>query len=223
MKRATPFVVGLATVALVVAPSFPATAHEHRAVGDHELTVGWLNEPAIAGFQNAVQFIAAHQDGEPVEEAKLQVEVIFGAEDGAERTEPMPLEPAFGSPGEYRAVLIPSRPGTYTFHVFGTLEAGEEIDESFTSGEETFAEVEDPTALQFPAQDPPAGQLAERIDRVDARLGSVGDAATAAARSARDAANTARILGIVGLALAAAALALAVVVLLAARRRTGTS
>ena len=41
------------------------------------------------------------------------------------------------------------KPGDYTFRIYGTID-GTEIDESFTSGPETFGAVEDPAPLQFP-------------------------------------------------------------------------
>jgi hypothetical protein len=208
---------GFLTVALVA----PALAHEEREVGGHTLVVGWLEEPAFAGFKNAVQFIASHGEGDPVTEANLEVEVIFGEAEAEERTEPMPLEPAFGTPGEYHAFLIPTRPGTYTFHVFGALE-GEELDETFTSGEQTFNDVREPTEVQFPAQDPSTGELAEAVTRLQTRLDSAQEQVTAlaAARSeaedAADAASLARLLAIVALVVGVGA----VVVALVMRSRT---
>lgn len=211
----------LGTATMIVGLALPATAHEEREVGDHTLVVGWLDEPAFAGFKNAVQFIASHGDGDPVTGATLEVEVIFGEADAEERTEPMPLEAAFGTPGEYHAFLIPTRPGTYTFHVLGSLEEGEELDETFTSGEQTFNDVREPTEAQFPAQDPSTGELAEAVSRLQTRLDTAQEQVTgstealAAARSdadaASDAASLARLLAIVALVVAAGAGAVALV------------
>jgi hypothetical protein len=216
--------VGSATI--VVGLALPARAHEERQVGGHTLVVGWLDEPAFAGFKNAVQLIASHGDGDPVTGATLEVEVIFGEAGADERTEAMLLEPAFGSPGEYHAFLIPTRPGTYTFHVSGALEEGEELDETFTSGEQTFNDVREPTEAQFPAQDPSTGELAEAVTRLQTRLDSAQEqvtgstealgAARSDAEAASDAASLARLLAIVALAGAVAAVAVA----LAMRSRT---
>lgn len=206
----------------------PALAHERRVdQAGHEFVVGWLEEPAFAGFKNAVQFIASHGDGDPITEAQLQVEVAFGAADADEVTDPMPLEAAFGTPGEYHAFLIPTRPGTYSFHVFGTLEAGEEIDETFTSGPDTFNDILEPAEVQFPAQDPSTGELAEAVSRLQTRVESAQDNASAvsqelaAARSdaegANDAASLARLLAI--LALGVAVVAIVAAVLIERRRR----
>lgn len=204
--------------------SAPAMAHERVGIGGHEIVIGWLEEPAFAGFKNAVQLIASHtDDGDPVRGANLQVEVIFGDRDGEEKMGPMNLGAAFGSPGEYHAYLVPTRPGTYTFHITGSLGEGEPIDRFFTSGEQTFADIEDPAAVQFPANDPTAGQLSEKIDRVDGRLASVQQAADSAARSASDAADTARLLAFVGIALGGLALLGAIVALVVFRPRRSTA
>jgi anti-sigma factor RsiW len=45
----------LATVALALALSASAAAHEQRQVGPYTLEVGWRDEPALAGLQNAVE------------------------------------------------------------------------------------------------------------------------------------------------------------------------
>jgi hypothetical protein len=203
---------------LVTASPPPALAHEHVQVGGHEIVIGWLEEPAFAGFKNAVQLIATHKhDGDPVRGAKLQVEVIFGDRNGTEKMGPLDLAAAFGTPGEYHAFLVPTRPGTYTFHVTGSLSKNEPIDRFFTSGEQTFDDIRDPGAVQFPANDPTAGELSQKIDRVDGRLASVQQAADSAALSAKEAADSARLLAIVGLALGGLALAVAVVVTLLRR------
>jgi len=184
-------IVGLA-VSLPVAPTRPASAHQHRHVNGFDTTVGWSEEPAYSGFKNAVVFIIEgsagegdhadegsdeHAEGTPIEDAELEVEVFFGAGMAGESIGPMELAAAFGSPGEYRAFLVPTRPGTYTFHVFGTA-GGQEIDEVYTSGEAganeesegTFNDMQNPTDVQFPERDLTGGEVTERLDRLDARL-----------------------------------------------------
>jgi hypothetical protein len=66
-----------------------------------------------------------------------------------DQTLALPLSPLFGEPGGYRSVFFPTAPGDYTFRIYGTID-GTEIDESFTSGPETFSPVADPAPLQFP-------------------------------------------------------------------------
>ena len=60
----------------------------------------------------------------------LKVEVSFG-----DQTQEFPIEPffdeeeGFGIPGDYRAWLIPTRAGTYSFHFTGTID-GEDVDDA---------------------------------------------------------------------------------------------
>jgi hypothetical protein len=145
-----------------------AWGHEHREVGNLGLTVGWAEEPALAEVKNGVELFVARGERE-VEGGRLEVVVIFGQPDADIRTQPMPLDPAFGEPGRYAADLIPTRPGTYTFHMTGRI-GGESLDELFTSGPETFHDVNNPAEVEFPVQDPTRAELATRLDRLDARI-----------------------------------------------------
>jgi hypothetical protein len=193
--------VGAAALAVPVVMLFAgaAAAHEHRVVAGHSMVVGWGDEPTYAGFKNAVQVFVNEQgtggeeEGPPVEDAELEAEVLFGGEDAEQSIGPLTLEPAFDSPGEYLATVVPTRPGQYTFHITGTL-GGEEIDEFFTSGPDTFSEVADTADVEFPVQDPTRGQLAEGLQSQEAELRS-------AVTEAEDAADSARLLAIIGIAL----------------------
>jgi hypothetical protein len=170
-------VIGLAATAILTLPTLSADAHEEREVGDLTFVVGWASEPAFAGFGNEVQVIVSETQGEqPVEDGELEAEVIFGEPESDTRTT-VTLDPAFDTPNEYLGYIIPTRPGTYSFHVTGTV-GGETIDETFTSGEETFDDVNNPADAEFPEQDPTRGEIAERLDRLDARLqGAAGQPA----------------------------------------------
>ncbi len=178
----------------------PASAHEHRRIGPVEMTVGWADEPTFAGFKNGVQLMLRDKSGKPITDLgdTLKVEVSFGTR----KTGPLPLERAFGEnfgrPGEYRAAIVPTRPGNYTFHFAGTI-GEQKIDESFTSSEKTFDPVADSAEIEFPAKDPSAGELAARIARVGARV----EAAQSAARDAGAAGTQARTLAIIGIVLGA--------------------
>jgi hypothetical protein len=162
------------TVGIILLPATRAAAHEVREVGDLTLVVGWAIEPAYAGFGNEVQVIVTRGE-EPVEGGELEAEVVFGDPEGETRTDPIRLEPAFDTPNEYLGYIIPTRPGTYSFHVTGSV-GGDRIDETFTSGEDTFDDVNNPTDAEFPVQDPTRGELSEKLDRVTARLNEVSDA-----------------------------------------------
>ena len=160
-------------VVIAVALTAPALAHESRRVGAVEVVVGWDDEPAIAGFRNAVG-ISVSGPGEDA--ATLEVVVVFGA-DGAE-TPPLPLEPAFDDPTYYTAPIIPTRPGTYTYRITGSID-GKAFEEEFTSGQDTFDDVRNPADLEFPVQDPTRGELAEGLERLSGRV-PAGDTTEAA-------------------------------------------
>jgi hypothetical protein len=200
-------------------PAMPGSAHEGRKLGDLELEVGFGTEPPYAGMLNSVQLIVVH-DGEPVLDVAdtLEVEVAFG-----EETTRLPLEPFFGEPGEYRAWFIPSQSGQYAFHFTGTID-GEDVDETFTSGPDTFSDVEDPASVAFPEiVAPTTTELAELIGRLEPRLASDIDdaraATLAAVEAAADDASGARTIGLIGLAVGLIGLAIAVVALVASRKR----
>jgi hypothetical protein len=212
-----------ATLTILTIPGL-ALAHGHVGHGDLEMTIGFAEEPAYAALPNAVQLMLVH-DGDPVTDLgdTLQVEVTFGDQ----TSEPMALEPWFevgewGTPGEYRAVFTPSQPGEYTFHFMGTVD-GEEIDESMTSGPETFSEVEAISSSAFPAVNvPSAEELTDRIDQEATRTQAATEAATEAAAAADDAAeaaSSAKTIGLIGLIVGAAGLIVGGIAL-AARRRS---
>ena len=202
MRRFIPFrllsALGAATV-VALAAVVPASAHEVRTVGAYEFTVGWLHEPAYADEQNAVQFLLKQSNGNPVDDLgdTLKVEVIYQGQ-----TMPaLSLTPTFdpdtglGMHGEYLASLIPTRAGNYTFHFTGTVK-GQAVDQSFTSSPTTFDAVKEPTAVEFPAQDPTRGQIVQKLDRIDPRI-------TAAEATAKNDADLARNLAIAAIVLGA--------------------
>jgi hypothetical protein len=197
----------------------PAFAHEGRKLGDLEMEVGWGTEPAYPGEVNSVQILLVH-DGKPVVDLgdTLDVEVTFG-----DQTQKFPLEPffeqgEFGTPGDYRAWLIPTATGQYSFHFTGTVD-GEDVDETFTSGPTTFDDVNNPQSVEFPVQQPSTGELAERIDRVEPRLANaIGDVQTDVQTTADDA-STAKTIGLIGLVVGAIGLIVAIVALVTSRRK----
>jgi hypothetical protein len=185
-----------AAIVLALLAGTSAAAHETRSVGGLKLTVGWGDEPAFSGFKNFVEVDVVDGAGRPVTDlggGALSADVAFGDEHL-----PLALVPARGEPGKFRAWLVPTRPGTYSFHVTGTIN-GQPIDMMSTCSETTFACVADVSDIQFPVKDPSAGQLADRINRELPR-----------AEAAMTAAGGARTLAIAGLAGAILALGAAV-------------
>jgi hypothetical protein len=207
----------MAVVAALGLASVTVLAHEDREIEGYHLTVGFMEEPAFEGARNAVSLevmkapeAAAHAHGEnpqsnpsapaehshaeaalaPVEglESTLQVEVTH-IPTGVSKV--MPLRPVFGEPGHYAADLIPTAPGQYRFRFFGAVE-GMNIDETFESGPDTFDNIQEAEALQFPEPLPAVREIEGAVR---------GTQATA--QEAQDTASSASTLGIIGIVLGA--------------------
>jgi hypothetical protein len=204
MRRVTTRVFALTAVASILAlmSATPALAHEARKVGRWNFDVGWETEPTFSGFANAVHLEIRDANDKPFLGLGDTMKVDVGA---GGKTTTIAFSPAFegdeGQPGVYLAALIPTRPGAYAFRIYGTIKS-DKIDEKFTCGETTFDCVKDPSEVEFPAQDPPNAQLADRITQEAARQ-------TAKAKDANNAANLAKTLGYVGVGLGALALIVA--------------
>lgn len=193
--------------ALLVGPlAAGAHAHERRTVGTVQMVVGWLNEPAFSSYLNAVQ-LRVTDDAGPITDVGdgLTVEVAFGDQ----KVGPLALRPAFGSPGEYRAPMIPSRAGVYTFRFVGTVR-GQAVDASFTSSDTTFDSPREPAEIEFPVKDPSRAQLATRLERVEPRIDEAGAAAASEAADAQRAASRSTLLALAGLAAGVGGLAVGV-------------
>jgi hypothetical protein len=165
--------------------------------------MGWLQEPAFTGSANSVQVVVSDLSGVPVSraDAALTVQVSFGS---ARVT--LPLLPV-KAPGELRAELIPTEPGTYAFHVTGTV-LSRAIDVAATCSDRTFSCVAAASDVQFPAKDPSNVEIADGLARALAR-----------AQRATDAASNARTIAIAAIVLAALVLAAGAGAGLRARRR----
>ena len=204
MRRMTTRVFILIAVLSIFAlvSASPALAHEARKVGRWNFDVGWETEPTYAGFPNAVHLGLNDANDKPFLTLgdTLKVDITAGG-----KTSTLAFEPAFegeeGQPGVYLAGLIPSRPGTYAFRIYGTIKA-DKIDATFTCGDQTFDCVTDASEVQFPAQDPSNAQLADRITQEAARVKT-------SVEDANDASKLAKTLGYVGIGLGGLALLVA--------------
>ncbi len=190
----------------------PALAHETAKAGDLALEVGWGTEPAYVGQLNSVQLIVTHAaDGDPINDpgARLTAAVSY-----ADQSQKFPLAPTYdaeagtGTPGEYAALVIPTAPGDYTFHITGSVE-GVKVDVKVASSPRTFSPVEEASAAQFPVKVPGTEQVAARLDAELARVATTDDVSAEV--------SSAKTVGYVGIAVGAAGVVLAVVALL--RRR----
>ncbi len=154
----------------------------------------------------------------PVEnlEGNLQVEVTHVAT-GASRI--LDLEAAWGDPGLYVARLIPTAAGVYEFRVFGTIE-GTAVDETFVSAGAggNFDDIQTSADLQFPEQLPgmrevvAAAQGARDIAQQaqDTALAAQAGSASDGSGGGNALAVVALIIGIVGAALGAGGVFMAV-------------
>jgi hypothetical protein len=221
MKRLFKAAIPLAALSAVgLIGAAPAYAHEQRQVGAYLFTVGWSSEPTYLGEPNDVQLFIHDAKGNPVDDIgtppTIHVEVIFGNQTSA----PLDLEPSYdpdtglGTHGEFDASIIPTEPGNYTFHFYGTLN-GQAIDQDFTSGPTTFNTVEDPTPIEFPTKTPTVPDLANLTSQLTPRVASAAGKA-----------NSAHSLGLIGVILGAAGLVVALGLgggALTLARRRGTS
>jgi len=153
------------TIAIVAASlllfSGTAYAHERRTVGSYQLDVGWENEPAYVGQLNSLHLeVVDTRNKQPVNglEKTLSADVAAGG------LAPFKLgiSPG-GGEGVYNGPMIPTVTGTYTFHITGKI-GTETIDEKFTSGPNTFVDVDNTAPLQYPTKIPVADELGKKLD-----------------------------------------------------------
>ena len=148
---------GVVLAAALFVAAAPAFAHETASAGDLALELGWGTEPAYMGQLNTVQLIVTHAaDGDPINDpgARLTAKVTYGDQQQEFALTPTyDAEAGTGTPGEYAALLIPTAPGDYTFHVTGKVE-GVKVDLEVASSPKTFSPVEDASAVQFPVKVP---------------------------------------------------------------------
>jgi len=175
-----------------------AYAHERRMVGPYQLVVGWLTEPAYVGQLNALDLRVTDTRQNPAAPVS-GLEKTLTADVAAGGLTPFPLAVTarFGTAGAYNGVVMPTVKGTYTFHITGKIDTTN-IDEKFTSGPNTFGDIEDTAAVQYPQKVPVADELGKRLDSIQSGV------------------DQTRILAIVAIALAVVGLGGAAL----ARRRT---
>ena len=100
----------------------PAEAHITKVFGNYLVEIGWDNEPAYTGLVNGAQVTIKKGSGDaaqPVINAlkDLQISVKYGTV-----TKPLDFLPSSTVDGQYHAVLIPTRIGTYSLVFAGTVE-----------------------------------------------------------------------------------------------------
>ena len=123
-----------------------ALANEYITVGDYEIETGWLNEPPIAGQQNAIIVnVTDTSIGALVEDlSSLTVAVSYGGQSKLLTLQPLGEE----TPGQYAAPILPTIAGTYTIILGGKL--GDTVVDAQVEVEE----VQAASTLQFPSVQP---------------------------------------------------------------------
>jgi hypothetical protein len=157
----------LVAVGIYVIYTPEASAHEHRHVGDYEISFGWQVEPAYSGVFNGPEItIIDTTTDEPVvgAEETLTLTVSFGSE-----TKELMLEPAWNDPGHYVAFLTPTRPGDYEFEISGSISVTTALSETvvseiFTSADGDFSTIEPAADILFPDADTDVVSLQRQVD-----------------------------------------------------------
>lgn len=220
-RRASAAVAG---TLLALATSFAvASAHYVFTAGRYRVAIGWQFEPlsgtdTYIDTENAMQVFvdvasAGDPHGTPVSNLNqdcahpdLQVTVTVGSTTSS----PFCPAPAYDSDtgsgrlDEYDAPLIPTAVGTYTLHIFGSIN-GTPVDQTVVSGPSTFDSVADASAVQFPVAVPSVAEIATKVDAVNQRAASAlasARSATIAAAAAKSSAGTAMLVAIIAIVVA---------------------
>lgn len=125
-----------------------ALAHGHMTVGDYTLIIGFHDEPAFQSEANALDlFVTNTKTNEKINGLadSLKAEIGFGS-----AKQELKLRPQVGRDGAYIAYVVPSVPGNYTWHIFGSIK-GTPVDVSMTSSSTTFSAVTAKNELAFPS------------------------------------------------------------------------
>jgi hypothetical protein len=94
-------------------------AHTRIVKGDYAFVLGWLDEPPVVNVKNAALIaITTASDNQPISgaEGSLSAQIQYGG-----KSRDLILRPLAGSPGTYVGDFIPTRRGTYTLKLGGTL------------------------------------------------------------------------------------------------------
>ncbi|MXY44005.1 MAG: hypothetical protein F4Y50_08140 [Dehalococcoidia bacterium] len=168
-------------------------AHEGREVGDYNIDIGWINEPAYEGVMNGIEIkvikvvesgddhhgessaTTDHHHGES--SATDDHHGDSGAVKGLENTlqvevtyvptgasRVVNLSVDVDEPGRYTAPMLPTTPGVYEFRVFGAIE-GMQVDETFASegGGGDFDDIQPLASLQFPEELPSTREMESAV------------------------------------------------------------
>ena len=163
----------LITVFVSITP-VPVYAHISKTLGNFTVEVGWSNEPPLVGeINNAIVQVnkGTESNSTPVRNAlsEMYVLVKYG---GVTKT--LDFKPSEQSAGLYQAEMIPTRLGSYSLVLNGTLQG-----QSIVNAEIPLDDVESKQKLSFPDSgnlgegtntNTPASSIGAEVERILSQL-----------------------------------------------------
>jgi hypothetical protein len=150
----------------------PVYAHISKTLGNFTVEVGWSNEPPLVGeINNAIVQVnkGTESNSTPVRNAlsEMYVLVKYGGV-----TKILDFKPSEQSAGLYQAEMIPTRLGSYSLVLNGTLQG-----QSIVNAEIPLDDVESKQKLSFPdsgnlgeSTNTPASSIGAQVERILSQL-----------------------------------------------------
>jgi len=160
----------------------PASAHITKVFGNYLVTVGWQNEPVYNGLMNAPIVEVKKGSGDNAKPvinalANMQISIKYGSV-----TKQLDFVPDSTIDGQYVSPLIPTRVGTYSLIMKGTVE-DQQIDTEIL-----LDDVASIDTLNFPQSGPSAdttntGQIGTIINQLTNDIEEAKNSANSAAQT----------------------------------------
>jgi hypothetical protein len=159
----------------------PASAHKTTVFGNYLVTVGWQNEPTYAGLLNSPIVEVKKGSGDSAKPvinalANMQISIKYGSV-----TKQLDFVPDNTVDGQYVSLLIPTRVGTYSLVMKGTIE-NQSIDTEIPLDDVASVDV-----LNFPpsssADTSNIGQVGAIINQLTSDIEDAKNSANSAAQS----------------------------------------
>ncbi|MEM1951503.1 MAG: hypothetical protein QXE95_06480 [Candidatus Nitrosocaldus sp.] len=206
-------------ILFVLMMSSSVYAHTNITAGNVEIVAGWLNEPPVVGERNAIYFEFI-RDGKPyaVDPSNLSIEVRYG-----NASKSIDIEPLEGKLGVYISPIIPTRTGTYSIYMKGSV-AGNPVDASVLiedvegKGRIAFPDVEgNDSANIAPRLQAALAELQKSIDSLSSKVDDISMKVNDIEGSKSKQVDSAYNYGMVGLGLGAAGVIVGISAMVAKR------
>jgi hypothetical protein len=182
-------IVALATISILILLVFsnspfvikPASAHITKVFGNYLVTVGWQNEPTYSGLLNAPIVEVKKGSGDSAKPvinalANMQISIKYGSV-----TKQLDFVPDSTIDGQYVSPLIPTKVGSYSLVMKGTIE-NQSIDTEISLDDVASVDV-----LNFPpsssADTSNIGQVGTIINQLTSDIEDAKNSANSAAQS----------------------------------------